>query len=189
MLRIPDRQNTLFLQYRTGFSVQKNSCLQISNSPFFLLHILQYSQYEKGYLFMETYNYDAAAVPEGDADTTPAAAPETDAAAAGTSDTAQSGFSSQPPIILTYPDSSSNDLQVSPGFGPYGDVMPSLPSNNHGSPNTGGCINCAVPTGSHLQMARSGPGAFSRRSFPPRRRSRTCVSTMPPPSANRSIST
>ena len=28
---------------------------------------------------METYNYDAAAVPEGDADTTPAAAPETDA--------------------------------------------------------------------------------------------------------------
>ena len=36
---------------------------------------------------METYNYDAAAVPEGDADTTPAAAPETDAAAAGTSDT------------------------------------------------------------------------------------------------------
>ena len=91
---------------------------------------------------METYNYDAAAVPEGDADTTPAAAPETDAAAAGTSDTAQSGFSSQPPVILTYPDSSSNDLQVSPGFGPYGDVMPSLPSNNHGSPNTGGCINC-----------------------------------------------
>ena len=86
---------------------------------------------------METYNYDAAAVPEGDADTTPAAAPETDAAAAGTSDTAQSGFSSQPPVILTYPDSSSNDLQVSPGFGPYGDVMPSLPSNNHGSPNTG----------------------------------------------------
>lgn len=68
---------------------------------------------------------------EGDADTTPAAAPETDAAAAGTSDTAQSGFSSQPPVILTYPDSSSNDLQVSPGFGPYGDVMPSLPSNNH----------------------------------------------------------
>ena len=66
---------------------------------------------------METYNYDAAAVPEGDADTTPAAAPETDAAAAGTSDTAQSGFSSQPPVILTYPDSSSNDL---------------------GSPNTGG---------------------------------------------------
>lgn len=63
---------------------------------------------------METYNYDAAAVPEGDADTTPAAAPETDAAAAGTSDTAQSGFSSQPPVILTYPDSSSNDLQVSP---------------------------------------------------------------------------
>ena len=59
---------------------------------------------------METYNYDAAAVPEGDADTTPAAAPETDAAAAGTSDTAQSGFSSQPPVILTYPDSSSNDL-------------------------------------------------------------------------------
>lgn len=91
---------------------------------------------------METYNYDAAAVPEGDADTTPAAAPETDAAAAGTSDTAQSGFSSQPPVILTYPDSSSNDLQVSPGFGPYGDVMPTLPSNNHGSPNTGGCINC-----------------------------------------------
>ena len=91
---------------------------------------------------METYNYDAAAVPEGDADTTPAAAPETDAAAAGTSDTAQSGFSSQPPVILTYPDSSSNDLQVSPGFGPYGDVMPSLPSNNHGSQNTGGCINC-----------------------------------------------
>lgn len=91
---------------------------------------------------METYNYDAAAVPEGDADTTPAAAPETDAAAAGTSDTAQSGFSSQPPVILTYPDSSSNDLQVSPGFGPYGDVMPSLPSNNHSSPNTGGCINC-----------------------------------------------
>ena len=81
-------------------------------------------------------------VPEGDADTTPAAAPETDAAAAGTSDTAQSGFSSQPPVILTYPDSSSNDLQVSPGFGPYGDVMPSLPSNNHSSPNTGGCINC-----------------------------------------------
>ena len=39
---------------------------------------------------METYNYDAAAVPEGDADMTPAAAPETDAAAAGTSDTAQS---------------------------------------------------------------------------------------------------
>ena len=36
----------------------------------------------------------------------------------------------------------SNDLQVSPGFGPYGDVMPSLPSNNHSSPNTGGCINC-----------------------------------------------
>ena len=61
---------------------------------------------------METYNYDAAAVPEGDADTTPAAAPETDAAAAGTSDTAQSGISSQPPVILTYPDSSSNDLQV-----------------------------------------------------------------------------
>ena len=91
---------------------------------------------------METYNYDAAAVPEGDADTTPAAAPETDAAAAGTSDTAQSGFNSQPPVILTYPDSSSDDLQVSPGFGPYGDVMPSLPSNNHGSPNTGGCINC-----------------------------------------------
>lgn len=91
---------------------------------------------------METYNYDAAAVPEGDADTTPAAAPETDAAAAGTSDTAQSGFSSQPPVILTYPDSSSNYLQVSPGFGPYGDVMPSLPSNNHSSPNTGGCINC-----------------------------------------------
>ena len=51
---------------------------------------------------METYNYDAAAVPEGDADTTPAAAPETDAAAAGTSDTAQSGFSSQPPVIFRY---------------------------------------------------------------------------------------
>ena len=61
---------------------------------------------------METYNYDAAAVPEGDADTTPAVAPETDAAAAGTSDTAQSGFNSQPPVILTYPDSSSDDLQV-----------------------------------------------------------------------------
>ena len=53
---------------------------------------------------METYNYDAAAVPEGDADTTPAAAPETDAAAAGTSDTAQSGYSSQPahPMIFRY---------------------------------------------------------------------------------------
>lgn len=47
---------------------------------------------KRGIFFMETYNYDAAAVPEGDADTTPAAAPETDAAAAGTSDTAQSGF-------------------------------------------------------------------------------------------------
>ena len=91
---------------------------------------------------METYNYDAAAVPEGDADTTPAAAPETDAAAAGTSDTAQSGSGSQGPVIITYPDSSSNDLQVSPGFGPYGDVMPSLPSNNYDRPNTGGCINC-----------------------------------------------
>ena len=116
---------------------------------------------------METYNYDAAAVPEGDADMTPAAAPETDAAAAGTSDTAQSGFSSQPPVILTYPDSSSNDLQVSPGFGPYGDVMPSLPSNNHGSPNTGGCINCG---GSNWKPSPNGAlwtWGISRRSFPP----------------------
>ena len=139
---------------------------------------------------METYNYDAAAVPEGDADTTPAAAPETDAAAAGTSDTAQSGFSSQPPVILTYPDSSSNDLQVSPGFGPYGDVMPSLPSNNHSSPNTGGCINCgrfqleAISKWRALDLGHSLAVLF-----PPHRRSRTCVSTMPPPSANRSIST
>ena len=63
---------------------------------------------------METYNYDAAAaVPEGDAEMTP----ETDTAAAGIGDT----------------------TPAQPGFGPSGDVMPSLPSNNYGSSNTGSC--------------------------------------------------